>query len=108
MTWVPVHACTLPTAEQPLRVKEFDDLFSRALRDVVRTSPTSAALTLAGGDDVERSAADLAARESSCCSFFGFDLERTTSASFTLRISVPPAHATVLDALVEGAAAHLD
>lgn len=28
--WVPVEACTLPTAEQPLRLAEFADLFAAA------------------------------------------------------------------------------
>ena len=34
-------ACTLPTAEQPLRVAEFTDLFAALLSGVERTSPTS-------------------------------------------------------------------
>ncbi|WP_063711432.1 MULTISPECIES: thioredoxin family protein [Nocardia] len=38
--WAPVDACTLPTAEQPLRKAEFAGLFSAALRGVQRVSPT--------------------------------------------------------------------
>ncbi|GAB7191026.1 hypothetical protein NUM3379_17330 [Kineococcus sp. NUM-3379] len=33
-------ACTLPTAEQPLRVAEFDKLFRQAAGDVQRPEPT--------------------------------------------------------------------
>ena len=34
-SWVP-DACTLPTVEQPLRAKEFDDLFRDAVTAVHR------------------------------------------------------------------------
>jgi hypothetical protein len=34
--WAPVDACTLPTADQPLRVAEWDDLFATSLRAVER------------------------------------------------------------------------
>jgi hypothetical protein len=37
--WVP-EACTLPTAERPLRLAEFDQLFATALREQQRLSPT--------------------------------------------------------------------
>ena len=37
--WVP-EACTLPTAERPLRRAEFDDLLATALRDQQRLSST--------------------------------------------------------------------
>ena len=30
LPWVAPDACTLPTAERPLRVAEFDDLFANA------------------------------------------------------------------------------
>jgi len=36
--WAP-EACTLPTAERPFRVTEFDDLFSTSLRGAVRVDP---------------------------------------------------------------------
>jgi hypothetical protein len=39
LDWVPA-ACTLPTAEQPLRVAEFDDLFATSVRAVDRVGPT--------------------------------------------------------------------
>ncbi len=42
-SWVP-DACTLPTVEQPLRLKEFDDLFRDAVSavhhiDATRSGP---------------------------------------------------------------------
>ncbi|MEV4838269.1 hypothetical protein AB0K05_27425 [Nonomuraea sp. NPDC049486] len=40
--WVP-SACTLPTAEQPLRVAEFDALFADAVRAVARPDRTAPA-----------------------------------------------------------------
>ncbi|NUO57978.1 MAG: hypothetical protein HOV71_01100 [Hamadaea sp.] len=43
--WVP-DACTLPTAEQPLRVAEFDALFAASLRHADRRTPTRLRLTL--------------------------------------------------------------
>ncbi|MFG1754168.1 hypothetical protein [Streptosporangium sandarakinum] len=43
--WTP-SACTLPTAEQPLRVAEFDALFIDAVRGVARPEPTRLRLEL--------------------------------------------------------------
>jgi arsenate reductase len=94
--WVPVDACTLPTAEQPLRADEFDRLFAETLLGVRRVAPTHVVLTLAPGS-ADR-ARDLVARESSCCSFFSFEI--TEGDPVTLEITVPLARAGVLDGLV--------
>jgi len=99
-TWAP-DACTLPTAEQPVRVAEFDRLFADS-RAVHRVSPTVARLTLDPG--AADRARELAARESECCSFFRFDLDIPVGTGarqrcgVTLRVTVPPAHVAVLDA----------
>ncbi|MGN9841382.1 hypothetical protein ACTMTI_24960 [Nonomuraea sp. H19] len=98
MNWVP-EDCTLPTAEQPLRVAEFDALFTEALRGVERIDNTHLRLRLDGADHVERTARELTARETSCCSFFTFTFDRTAE-DLTLDVQVPPAHAAVLDGLV--------
>ncbi|ACZ87769.1 hypothetical protein [Streptosporangium roseum] len=45
--WAPAE-CTLPTAEQPLRVAEFDALFAGALRGHQRLAPTHLRLRLDG------------------------------------------------------------
>ncbi|MGC4897129.1 hypothetical protein [Micromonospora sp. DT31] len=101
-SWAP-DACTLPTAERPLRLAEFDRLFHDALRDVDRLSTRHLRLRLDGS--AEAALRDVVARESACCSFFTFDLTRPAGHALTLDIRVPAAHAGVLDALAERAAA---
>src|SRR5207249_248831 len=94
--WVP-DACTLPTAERPLRVAEFDALFADHLASVSRVSRTTVDLTLAG--EAQAAAAELIARETECCSFFRFEIAPTPDDLVRLRIAVPPTQVAVLDAL---------
>ena len=110
--WVPVDACTLPTADQPLRVAEFDDLFASALRAIEHPDDSSRArLMLAGGEDLAGRLQRLADAESACCSFFTFtltaltgDLEDAADGTvLALDIEVPVARADVLAALVQRA-----
>ncbi|WP_231605797.1 hypothetical protein [Micromonospora sp. HK10] len=101
-SWVP-DACTLPTAEQPLRLAEFDRFFQDAVRGVDRLSAGWLLLRLDGAEQTERAARDLAARESSCCSFFTFDISRADATGLTLDVRVPAAHVDILDALAERA-----
>ena len=91
-----LDACTLPTAEQPLRLAEFDDLFATASRGRRRLSATVLSWDL--DPAAEAVARDLAGRESRCCSFFTF---RFTPGDEVLRleIEVPAEHVDVLDAL---------
>ena len=91
-TWVP-DACTLPTAERPLRVAEFGQLFADHLRQANRVDQQTLDLTL--DPAALATAADLTARESECCSFFTF----TLTGALNLRITVPPTHTAVLDGL---------
>jgi hypothetical protein len=101
--WVP-QACTLPTAEQPLRIAEFDDLFATSLRGLERVAPTRLQLRLDGGN--EATARDLTARETSCCSFFAFDYTHAAGGELLLLdVTVPQAHVDVLNALAVRAAA---
>jgi hypothetical protein len=113
MAWVPVDACTLPTAEQPRRVAEFDELFATSLRDV-RSSAEGrpmARLLLGGDDTLSARVQRLADAETSCCSFFTFtvtrlDGEKEQSPGETLvalDVEVPAAQTDVLDALVRRA-----
>lgn len=97
--WVPVSACTLPTTEQPLRVAEFDAFFGAHLTAAERLDDTRARLTLASGTDVTERAKDLADRETGCCSFFTFTVTERPD-HVRMGISVPAAHASVLEALV--------
>ncbi|MCT4357612.1 hypothetical protein M5362_31390 [Streptomyces sp. Je 1-79] len=97
LVWVP-QSCTLPTEERPLRVAEWDALFSERLTSMSRPQPLRLRLDLAGGPGVEERVRDLVARESDCCSFFTFT---TTPGEdlIGLDISVDRAHEAVLDAL---------
>ncbi len=96
--WVP-EACTLPTAEQPVRRAEFDNLFTAVTR-VIRNDPRHARFAFAAtSDDFADRVRDLAARESECCSFFGFTVSSETD-GVLLDVTVPDAHVGVLDALV--------
>jgi hypothetical protein len=91
--WIP-SACTLPTAERPFRIAEFDALFASA-RSVTRTDPQTLEVVVT----LPRSTVeDLTARETSCCSFFSFDITDAAD-GVRLRIGVPPAHTAVLDGL---------
>jgi hypothetical protein len=92
--WAP-DACTLPTTERPLRVAEFDDLFTAVLRST-RPEPTRLDLVVPRG--LEAAGRDLARRETECCSFFTFGFE-SAGDEVVMHIGVPPEHVEVLDAL---------
>ncbi|MCC2031064.1 hypothetical protein [Microbacterium allomyrinae] len=96
LNWAPA-ACTLPTTERPLRVAEFDHLFRTSARQIQRISPTRARVVF--DPAAEAKARDLAARESSCCTFFDFIF---TDAADGLRmdITVPDNQTDVLGALL--------
>lgn len=95
--WVP-QSCTLPTEEQPLRVAEWDVLFSERLASSSRPEPLRLRLDLAGGPGVEERVRDLVERESGCCSFFTFTAAPGEDV-IGLDIAVDSAHERVLDAL---------
>jgi hypothetical protein len=98
------EACALPTAERPLRLAEFDDLFATALRDQQRLSPTRLRWRL--DPAAEQAARGLTGRESECCPFFSFTFAPADGAVH-LEVAVPEAHVDVLDALVDRAAARI-
>lgn len=98
--WTEVAACTLPTAERPLRLAEFDDLFSSAVRSIERSGDTHARLLLAGDDTLPARTQRLADAESSCCSFFAFDVSTLQGGLVALDITVPDEESEVLVALV--------
>lgn len=97
-------ACTLPTAERPLRVAEFDELFRTAVRSVERTDPVRLRLALAPDAATAARVADLAVRETGCCSFFMFTLEMSRG-QVVLEVAVPSEQVGVLDALATRAGA---
>jgi hypothetical protein len=95
--WVPA-ACTLPTAEQPVRRAEFDDLFADDVLAIHRESPRRLRLELRADPETASRAAALAVKESGCCSFFTFDLAIADGA-VSLRIETGPTQEAVLAAL---------
>ncbi|WP_067676693.1 hypothetical protein [Nocardia miyunensis] len=92
--WVP-DACTLPTVEQPIRVAEFGRFFAESVRRPRRSAPT--VLEVVADPGAEPVARDLAARESRCCSFFGFEFA-STDAELVMQVGVPDVYVGVLDA----------
>ncbi|WP_280425544.1 hypothetical protein [Nocardia carnea] len=92
--WVP-DSCTLPTVERPIRIAEFDRLFADSAYSARR--PDAARLELVLDPGAEPAARELAARESSCCSFFTFDFATTTE-GFVMGVEVPGTYVEVLDA----------
>ena len=99
--WAP-QACTLPTAERPVRVAEFDELFATGLRGQQRLARTRLRWRL--DVDAEATARDLTSRESECCSFFTFTFAPAGDA-LQLDVEVSAGHVAVLDALARRAAA---
>ncbi len=102
-----MDACTLPTAQRPLRLAEFDDLFATAVTSVERTADGRLSLALAADAPVAARAADLMVREAACCAFFTFTLS-ATAGQLRLEVSAPPERADVLDALAVRASARTE
>ena len=96
--WIPVEACTLPTADQPFRMAEFEDLLATSLVAHHRVNPQWLRLHLSGVADVETYARDLTAREAECCSFFDFDVRRQDG-EVLVDVRVPDDKVMVLDGL---------
>ena len=104
LDWVAPDACTLPTAEQPLRAAEFDALFAGHLVSVDGPSDRRARMVFEGPVGLLATVRDLADRESGCCSFFAFTVSLVGSEqgheSVTLEVEVPEGRTNVLAALV--------
>jgi hypothetical protein len=108
MSFAVPDACMLPTAERPLRLAEFDDLFATAVRRIEPVTATHARLWLTGPAGLEATVRDLTARETECCSFFVFTVtgEPTDDgAALILDVEVPGQYADVLASLTERASA---
>ncbi|MET9829460.1 hypothetical protein ABZ078_09140 [Streptomyces sp. NPDC006385] len=102
LEWVP-QSCALPTEKQPLRIAEWDALFSEHLTALSYPAARRVRLELSAASGVEDGVRDLAGRESGCCSFFTFTVTADADA-VRLDIAVDPVHQPVLDALAERAA----
>lgn len=102
-TWVP-DACTLPTEQQPLRLAEFDALFTTAAHHPERLTDRHLRVTLAGRPDLADTVRDLADRETQCCAFFTFTVSTPRPDAVILDLEVPTGNVDVLDALQDRAA----
>ena len=98
--WVP-EVCTLPTVDRPLRLSEFDELFTTLLLLQERTAEQRLRWRL--DPATEATVRDLTARETECCSFFAFTITADPT-GVTVDVEVPPAHVAVLEALQTRAA----
>ena len=97
--------CTLPTAAQPMRVKEFDELFRYQVGQPRRIGPHRVEFSFPSADGLSAQVSDLVARESACCSFFEFTIEAVDQDRLVLRVGVPASRVDVLQALTDRAAA---
>lgn len=100
-------ACTLPAVDRPVRLAEFDELFATAVRRVEPVTARHVRLHLSGPAGLRAAVEDLTARESRCCSFFGFAttvLDSADGEAVVLDIEVPGGYADVLASLAERAA----
>jgi len=91
------HSCTLPTAERPVRLAEFDRLLGLAA-STKRHGATHLSFSFPDADGTFDRALDLTARESSCCSFFDFEVARGAG-RVLVGVRVPEQHADILDSL---------
>lgn len=94
--WAP-ESCTLPSAERPLRLEEFDRVFRTWVHAVQRPQPTRLVLHLDPGPGRLGTLRDLARRESACCAFFTFVVD--DGEGLVLEVHVPEGHVEVLDGL---------
>ncbi|WP_223830576.1 hypothetical protein [Nocardiopsis quinghaiensis] len=94
--WAP-QSCALPTTERPLRLAEFDELFTSSARGVEQHG-TTARIHLSGDAELAERVRDLVERESACCSFFTFAVEGPDEEPL-LSVTVPPERREVLDSL---------
>ena len=102
--------CTLPTAAQPLRLMEFDELFRNQIMSPRRIDAHRVEFTFANAEGLYAQISDLVARETACCSFFEFTLEGDAQHvadqdHLVLRVGVPASRDDVLEALTERAIA---
>ena len=101
-----ISACTLPAADLPGRLAEFDAAFAAGLQRAEVISPTRARLVFTADQAQAEALAGLLDRESQCCSFFTFD-QQAMEGSVTVDVTVPPAHAAALSVLAARAAEYL-
>jgi hypothetical protein len=102
--------CTLPAADQPMRLMEFDELLRRQVAPPHRIGPHRAEFRFGGADGLHAKVSDLLARELECCSFFDFMIDQRAEHPINedqllVQVGVPASRADVLDALLNRALA---
>jgi hypothetical protein len=95
--WCAPDACSLPIADQPARVGEWDALFQTAVREI-ETGPGGVRFLLDRSRATVAAVADLADRESQCCALFTFGVA-VASDALALSVDADPEHAEVVQAL---------
>ncbi|MGH3547323.1 MAG: hypothetical protein ACRDQU_04185 [Pseudonocardiaceae bacterium] len=90
-------SCTLPSAEHPVRIAEFEALFARALSSRW-VSDQNLRVRFADTGTTAVTVRDLAARESACCSFFEFAVTGGDG-RVVLDVVVPAGRSEILDGL---------
>src|ERR1700722_8295149 len=89
-------ACTLPSAERPVRVAELNTLLTAAIGGE-RLSERRLRLLLNGPGDFADHVRDLVAREADCCSFFTFVVAEDPTGHVLLDVQVQAGYTGVLD-----------
>ncbi len=97
------RSCTLDAAGLQARTAEFGDFFATEVTGIERPEPATLRMELRPGERAGQTAGQLAAAETTCCSFFSFTLV-ATAGQLLLEVRVPPSHIQALD----GMAAHAD
>lgn len=92
---VPI-ACTLSVDDAGTRIDEWRTVLGRVVTGTERVAPTELAFTLRADPQQLSVLLDLVRREVTCCTFFEFAL-RVAAGGTTLRVTVPPDAAAVLD-----------
>ena len=95
--WCAPDACSLPIADQPARVGEWDALFQTAVREI-ETGLGGVRFLLDRSRANVAAVADLADRESQCCAFFTFGVT-VASDALALSVDADPEHAEVVQTL---------
>jgi hypothetical protein len=95
-------ACTLPNTGRPLRLAEWDGLFTDAAMLVRRPERLRVTIVLRPEARLAARAAELSVRETQCCSFFTFAVTAADGV-VSLDIDVSAEHAAVLDTLARRA-----
>jgi hypothetical protein len=100
--------CTLPTPARPLRVAEFEELFTDQIAGPRWLDTYLVEFTFDDSDDRYDQVNDLVTREMSCCPFFDFSITKeprvaTQQPVVMLRVGVPASRHDVLEALTSGA-----